>query len=374
MFGQLNLAQSLAVQGMGIATCGLDTAGIRQVASSPASTPATVATVVLLRFLLGLVGWGIIGVLSWCVPQYRDCFELTCLYGISLLTGALTVSWVAQARGRLHVVGLAMLTTHVMYFAGVYVAIRREWPAAGIPLLMVVAEALSAAGLWIWLTLCFGRATRPLPPREALKFLRETVPIGGANVLRSLIAGSDILLLGLFVDDSDVGLYSGAFKIYSLGLSLIALYCAVLLPQLAACAAETRSAVRPPLRASLRRTLLATLAVVPIAFFAAGAVLRFLFGPDFAPATVALQALIVSLPVSLVAVHYRIVFVALRQQRHLMHLMALGALFHVGAKIVLIAALGITGAAWGTLVGETALMLLLWRAAGRLLDTPDGVE
>ncbi len=59
VFGQLNLAQSLAVQGMGVATCGLDTAGMRDVAANPAATQSIAATVVLLRMLdWDFVTWG----------------------------------------------------------------------------------------------------------------------------------------------------------------------------------------------------------------------------------------------------------------------------------------------------------------------------
>src|SRR5262249_182972 len=147
---------SLAVQGMGIATCGLDMAGMRDVAAKPRATQSVAGTVVFLRFLLGLVSWVTLAALTSIVPQYRTCFELTALYGVSMFTGALTLGWVAQAHGRMLLVGLALLTTHLLYFAGVQSAVRSEWPAASVPLAMVVAEVLSAAGLWIW----YGRRFR----------------------------------------------------------------------------------------------------------------------------------------------------------------------------------------------------------------------
>src|SRR5262249_33484127 len=158
--------------------------------------------------------------LTSIVPQYRTCFELTALYGVSMFTGALTLGWVAQAHGRMLLVGLALLTTHLLYFAGVQSAVRSEWPAASVPLAMVVAEVLSAGGLWIWHGRRFRRVILPLAPRAALSYLRESVPIGSANILRGLTIGSDIVLLGLFATQSDMGLYSAAFKLYSLGLSL----------------------------------------------------------------------------------------------------------------------------------------------------------
>jgi O-antigen/teichoic acid export membrane protein len=42
-----------------------------------------------------------------------------------------------------------------------------------------------------------------------------------------------VLLPGLFLEKADAGLYSGAFKLYSPGLSVVTRYFAVLLPRMA---------------------------------------------------------------------------------------------------------------------------------------------
>ncbi len=124
-----------------------------------------------------------------------------------MFTGALTMGWVAQARGRLFVVGLSMLTTHLLFLGGVQLAVRSGWPAVSVPMVMIVAETLSAAGIWAWFYRQFGTATRPLPPRAAMTFLGESAPIGGANILRGLTVGSDIVLSGLVRHyESEVGL------------------------------------------------------------------------------------------------------------------------------------------------------------------------
>jgi O-antigen/teichoic acid export membrane protein len=370
IFGQLNLAQSIAVQGMGIATCGLDTAGMRDVAANPRATSSVAGTVVFLRFLLGLVSWGTAAGLTWIVPQYRACFELTALYGISMFTGALTVGWVAQAHGRMLLVGLAHLTPHILYFAGVQSAVRSGWPAASVPLAMVMAEAISAAGLWVWYCRLFQTVIFPPAPRAALNYLRQSVPIGSANIVRGLTVGSDIVLLGLFASESDVGLYSASFKLYSLGLSLILLYGTVLLPQLAACGAGNDAEMRSVVRVSLRRTLLVALAVLLIGLVTAGAVLQLLFGPNFEASAQVLRVLLVALPANLIAGHCRSILVAGNRQRHDLRVAAIGMLVHVATKLGLIPLLGITGAAWGTVAGEAALMLLSWGAVHFRLESP----
>lgn len=367
IFGQLNLAQSLAVQGIGVAGCGLDTSGVRHIAGAPASTPTIAATVVVLRLFLGLITWGALAAVARFVPQFQDTFELAALYGLSIFTGAVTLGWVAQARGRIDVVALAVLATNVSYFGGVYLTARLRWAPTNVPLVLIVAEIVIAAALWTWCCLRFGTISRPLPPAEAIKFFYESLPIGGANILRGLTLGSDVLLLGIFVSKADVGLYSSAFKLYSLGLSLIALYGSVLLPHLVTCAARSAPATRLTVHAALGRALLLAVPITLAGFLFSGAVLQVLFGPSFEAASRSLQVLLCALPIPLAATHFRTLLVVFGQQQRDLGLVAVSATVHIGVKLLLIPMAGITGAAWGTFAGETALLCLAWYAARPLL-------
>ena len=287
-----------------------------------------------------------------------------------MFTGALTLGWVAQGRGWVNAVALSVLATNVMYFGGVQAVALFGWPPWSAPCVLVGGELLTATGLWIWIVRKIGPVTKPLPAGAMLAFLRRSLPIGGANILRGLVVGSDVLLLGLFVGKAEVGLYSGAFKLYSLGLSLIILYFTVLLPHLASQAGNDTTTLGARLYPALARALLAAIPIMLAGIFLARAVLHLLFGGNFEEATPALQILILALPLHLAAGHFRTAFVALGRQRLDLRLVALAAIVHVAAKLLLIPRLGITGAAWGTVAGEAALLVLAWRAGRAALSDP----
>jgi O-antigen/teichoic acid export membrane protein len=366
LFGQLNLAQFLAMHGMCLGTCGLDTAGTRDVASGAVPAPVMAATVVALRLALGLVAWCAVAALTLLVPQYRPSFQLAALYGLSIVSGALTLGWVAQGRGQVHVVGLASLATHLGYFCGVELTARAGWPQICVPLSLVVSETLTAAGLWVWMLWTVGAAARPLPFAAGLKFLRESLPIGGANYLRLLTFGSDVLLLGLFVTEAELGRYSVGFKLYSVGVSMLSVYFTVwLLPHLAAKTTAGPPEFQTNAQSILRKSLAVVVPLAVIGSLLAGTILQLLFarpGFRFDAATAVCQVLLLALPANLVAGHFRSVLIAVGRQRLDVRLVAAGAIVHVAAKLILIALLGMIGAAWGTLLGETVLMLLAWQA------------
>ncbi len=236
--------------------------------------------VVVLRLVLGLVAWGTVAAVTLFVPQYRSSFQLTALYGLSIVSGALTIGWVAQGRGQIQVFGLATLATHVAYFCGVELTAWAGWPPIGIPLVLVLSETLTAAGLWIWMLRAVGPASRPLPLGKALTLLRESLPIGGANYLRLLTFGSDVLLLGLFVSDAELGQYSVGFKLYSVGSSVLAVFLsALLLPQLAAQTTSGSAAARATLYSNLGKSLAVVAPAAVIGSLLAGTILPLLFTP-----------------------------------------------------------------------------------------------
>jgi O-antigen/teichoic acid export membrane protein len=363
VFGRLSLAQTLAIQAMGLSTCGLDTAGAREVAQRAVSAQSLAATIVALRLGLGLIGWGTLAVVALVIPQFQSRFQLAVLYGLSIFSGALTVGWVAQGRGRFNVVGLAALATHLGYFCGIGLAAQAGWPPVCVPLLLVLSETLTALGLWIWMLRTIGPAAHPLPLGASLKLLRDSVPIGLANYLRLLTIGSDLLLLGLFATtDAELGQYGVGFRLYSAGISVLSVYFVVLLPHLAKHATESPRVFKSALYTSLQFSLAVVGPLTVVGWLFAGFILHLLFPRASDAAANVCQVLMLAVSVNLIAGHFRTAFVARGRQRLDFALVAVGAVVHVAAKLVLIPLLGMIGAAWGTVVGEIVLMLLAWNA------------
>ena len=140
-----------------------------------------------------------------------------------------------------------------------------------------------------------------------------------------------------------------------------------MLPHLASQAGDELTTLRTRLYSAMARALPAAIPITLAGLVLSRAVLHLLFGGNFEEATTALQILILALPLHLAAGHFRTALVALGRQRLDLRLVALAAIVHVAVKLLLIPRLGITGAAWGTLVGETALLMLAWNAGRRVL-------
>ncbi|MBS0262886.1 MAG: oligosaccharide flippase family protein [Planctomycetes bacterium] len=358
IIGQLNLGQSLSVQGIGLSTAGLDVIGIKTVAAGQVPPARMATTIALLRLLLGVFAWCGVALVAGLVPKYQPIFQYAVLYGLSIATAALTIGWVPQGQNRMHVVAIAMLATNICYFSGVWLCTVCGWPPVAVPLILGVAEGSTALALWVWLRLACGPFMWGLPAREAWHCLQDAVPIGGSNYLRLLIQGSDVLILGLFDTGDELGVYSMGFKLYALGASLVAIYLGVLLPQLAAGAAAGTHNVSAELNSSLRRTLPASLVAMAIAMSLAGFGLQLLYGAAFVTGASALRVLIVAWPVQLMSGHFRMGLIAIGRQRLDLLLVGVAMVAHLLAKLCLGYLGGSLGIAVGTLAGEVVLLVI----------------
>ena len=146
-----------------------------------------------------------------------------------------------------------------------------------------------------------------------------------------------------------------------LGVSLVATYFVILLPDLVRRATESSDSLRSLLRASLGWSVPVASAVLFVGVLLAKWIVTSVYGPGFADAAPVLQILLVTLLIYLMSAHFRNALIAQGRQHRNLGNVAVSTLVHIGAKLILIPTLGLVGAALGTLLGESALLVLGYR-------------
>lgn len=367
-FGQIGVATTMVTYAVQASTCGLDVFAVRHGARHPDQIGSIAGSVMAMRSGLGLVAYALLLVVCWLVPALRPILPLAALFGLTIFTGALSLTWVPQALQQTRVMASANLGIGALYFLGVLLITRTGRPLWSIPVAQVAAEALVAVGLFRWLRGRAERLSAPWPMAEWGRVLRESAPIGASWLLRTIALGSDLVLLRLLlVGDAPIGWYNGASRLFALMMGLSAVYFTILFPRLSQRAAESPAAFRSEALGSLARVLpLALAGVVGVAVLAPWG-LGLLFSPSFAGAAMALRILGVAALVNVVNNHFRYMLLATNRQQLDLRNTAIATAAHVVFKLVLIPMAGIEGAALGTLGGEmTVLALGLWATRGDL--------
>ena len=367
-FGQLGVATTVVAYALQASTCGLDVFAVRHGARHPDQVGATASSVMAMRSALGIAAYTLLMVVCWALPSLRPIVPLVALLGLTIFTGALSLTWVPQALQQTRALAAANLAIGALYFVGVLIITRTGAPLLSVAVAQVAAEALVAVGMYRWLRARAVRLVAPLPLAEWGRVLRESAPIGASWLLRTVALGSDLVLLRLLlVSDAQIGWYNGASRLFALMMGLSAVYFTILFPRLSQRAAESPSAFRAEALGSLARVLpLALAGALGVALLAPWG-LRLLFAPSFAGAATALRILGAAALVNAINNHFRYMLLATNRSHVDLRNTAVATAAHVLFKLTLIPLAGIEGAALGTLAGEiTVLALGIWATRGDL--------
>lgn len=360
-FGEIGFATAIVTYALVIGAGGLDVHSVRVVAGAPEALAETVGTVVAVRLTLALATYAVLLVLAASVPALRGVSGLIALFGLSLFTGALSLSWVPESLQRTHVLALANLGTQLIGLALLPAALALVRDPRAVPIAQVAAEALVAGGLFLWCRRSFGSFARPLPWRRWGAILSESAPIGGSKAMRAVALGSDLVLLGFLVPMRELGWYGAAYKLFLLGVAAGATFYVVVFPRLVQRAGDPTGALAREVRFCLGCLAAVALPAVAVAALVSGPVLALLFGPSFGAATGSLRWLLLALLANLTNNLFRFVLMARGRQAVEFSLGSAAAAAHVLFKLLLIPALGISGAGLGTFLGELTFLALTSR-------------
>jgi O-antigen/teichoic acid export membrane protein len=359
-FGALSFAGSIVMHALMIGTCGLDLYAVRNTARAPEKLGAMVSTIIFLRFALGLGVYGALVALALTLPSLYSNYGLITLFGLTIFTSAVSLSWVPQALEKTNVLALANFSTQVLNLVFILLAMQMTSDILSVPVAQLVAEALVALGLFLWTLKLVGRVERPLPRKYCQNILSQSAPIGASQILRTVSLGSDLVVLGFLVSMEELGWYAGAYKLFLLGVSMGGLYFVILFPRLVQKSEITLSALSHEVGVSIRRVLRFVLPAIALVGIFSADLLQLLYDASFRVASAALIILLLAMLVNLLSSHYRSALIARGKQQTDFINVSLASAVHVVSKLTLVPLFGMNGAALGTLAGEGFLLLLGW--------------
>ncbi len=241
-------------------------------------------------------------------------------------------------------------------------------PATAMALQVVAAALAFVVGAWLlW------RAT-PLEVREAKlvyenrRWLSSTLPLAFIGGMALINQRTSILILGLFVNSAQVGVYRVADQMASLAsLGLLAINM-VVAPQFAHLYTVGNKARMQRLATfSARVALFLTLPVVAIFLLFGEPLLKIVFGMDFVPAYAPLSILAIGQLVNSTTGSVGFLLTMTGHERETARGIAIAAVGNVVLNLVLVPLWGTRGAALASAITMTTWNILFWLTARRLL-------
>lgn len=331
---------------------GMNDIGAREVGRVPAHARHLYASVTTVRLMLATGALALLGVVAWFLPKPAVVQVVVLLSGLSFFSYAIDPTWAFKGLERPVLAGAGVLLGQAIYAFGVVLAVRGPADVAVVPVLQFAGEF----GAALLLALVLLRGTLPrVAFADGMRVLRSSAYLGLAKVLRTITITFDVVMLGFLATDREVGLYTAAYRLTFLLMSVTTSLSAAYLPSYARAFSGESAAFRRLVETSLVTSAAIGAPLVAGAVVMAGPLLTFLFGAEYAEASSALRLL--ALSVGVIFFHWSLsnVLVASHRTRLQAKIHGAAAAVNAGLNFVLIPRFGIVGAAAATMVAEITI-------------------
>jgi len=190
------------------------------------------------------------------------------------------------------------------------------------------------------------------------KFIKESLPMGGAVLITFFYFKFDTILLSVLQDSEAVGIYNGAYKIIENITFFPAMIIGLILPLLSRYIFEDTEKFKFIANKTFK---VFSLLVVPIVIggaFLATDIVTLIGGEEFIDSAVVLQILVFALGLIFLGHLFNALLVVGNLQRTLMKVLAFCAVFNVAANIVVIPMWSYLGAAWTSVATELLVVIV----------------
>jgi O-antigen/teichoic acid export membrane protein len=207
----------------------------------------------------------------------------------------------------------------------------------------------------------YRRAVRPLPIAAGLRMVWAAIPIGAMTIVALVYYRLDTFLLSIIKSETEVGYYSGAWRLTE-ALNMVPLaVAATMLPLAGRVVGDSIQHVSVALRLAFRFLVLIGVPIVVGCILLAKPILGAIYGPALKPASHAFQVLIVAELAFFFTCVMGATLVGLRQVRRVFIGQVISVPLNVAACALILPRYGYDGAAWISLATEAMLAgYLLW--------------
>lgn len=340
---------------------GLEQVAVRHAAADPRRESDWLGALIGLRLAISVPVTVVCLAILLPLSQGADMRAASVLVTATTFTGAVSASRsVFQLRVR-NDVTMAMLTlSSSLWLVGVLLIVRGDGGLAALAAAFLAAAALTNA---LQLALAMRTTRLNLRPNRGmwLALARAGIPLGIAQLLALAYVRIDGVLVFKLAGAAEAGLYASVYRMLDRAQFIPVAVITTLFPLMAAARGTSMSRLRELFTRSIDALVILTLPAIPFTLVAGDAVVRLLFGDEFAPAAAALPVLMGALVAASLVIVATYMLVVLDLQARLIRYALSALVLNVALNVALIPRYGFLAAAWIAFLTQALVAILALR-------------
>ncbi|MBC8035157.1 MAG: flippase [Chitinophagaceae bacterium] len=362
-FGAISFADAFTQYFIIFSTIGIPVYGIREIAKvkdNPARYSILVKELVLIQLILSFIFSATFIVLYFLLPSLRINFSLVKIGCIYIICSSFLIEWFYQGMEKFAYITRRAIIVKAASVIAILIFIKQPDDYILYSFILVMAPFLNACiNFHNFIRRYYISSNDRINLKQHLKPL---LVLFGISVSVSIYSLMDTIILGLFTDTRNVGIYSVPLRLVKIFWTIVVGAGVVIIPRMAGyfAAKDMRSIGNLLTRSSN----LVFLLCFPFCFFCLvfpKEILQVISGNKYLDATIALQVMsVVPLIVGLCNVFGSQFLLPLGEERRILHATILGLVISLSANFLLIPYLQFIGAAITCVLSETAVCLYVY--------------
>lgn len=363
-FGLINYGLAFISYALLFANPGLTIIGTREVARAPHDRRLIEATLGL-RLVLGILMFAVFFVGSIVIPGDTTTKRVIIVYALTLFPFAVLLEFVFQGREEMGYIGAGRIIQYGIYLVVLLLFLRRVTDLLVVPLAFVISYLGNAAFLTAVFISKYGSFKFRFSLPQWRTMLSASVPVGLAIIFNHATISLPPIVLGIFMTNYEVGVFSAGWKIVFVLLIIERVFYYVFFPILSRQHKEHPEQLAGSFNLLIRLLFGLTIPIAVGGLILAPGIIVGVFGRSFLEAAGVLRILLPFFVIAPVNTVFGYGLIAIGQEKQFFRIISMTALLSAIFIVLLGCRFGAQGAAGALFIGECVSFVLMSRELGK---------
>jgi O-antigen/teichoic acid export membrane protein len=379
-FTTIYLARNLSVDRFGIVNIGLtvfayallfgsqwlNIYGTRRIAAGEKSN--FIGRFISLRFVVSFIVFILTIILTYLFVEDTIIVSVIVLFVFSIFPNIFFLDWYYQGKENLFPVSIGKLLISIVYLLALLFLFSNLPNLIWVPVSFLIANSIGVAFVLYRFRIEGNSLIPSFSLNNSYQLFKESFNLSSASVVSQINFNLPIIIIGLTLSTTEVGIFSAANKLVIFLLLLDRFFYSLYFPAVTRVFQESSERLSEVVSFVLRIALLVIIPVTVGGIMLSEPIIRLIFGNDYQDASLVFQILIGYFTTTILNSIYGYGLVAIKQEKLYSKIIALSLIVYLFSTLIFTYLFGVVGTAAGVVVSEFVVLVCFRFAFGKFVQ------
>ena len=344
-YGLINLGLAILGYALLFGNSGLTLLGTRKVASSSNNFGSLVSEILGARFYLSVTILIISYLLISVFITSRDTKNIVFIYMLYIIPFAFLLEWFFQGIQKMGAITIGRIIGMASYLLFLIIFVKSEEDTLQTAAGWVVGGIVNSVVLWLIFKRSGYKTKIKFSNFDFIPVVKESISLSLASIIAGLAVSFPVIYLGIVTTNSNIGIYSAAFKIIVLFLTFDRVFNALFFPKIINCISNYPEKLEDIFNSILKIIVAFSLSIGLIEIVGGKFIITLVFGKLFADSIIIFQLLTGYFTFTLINSVFSFTIIGMNKENIYTIALSIGAVIFVVSSVILYNYLSVQGVA-----------------------------